>query len=151
MSCVKAAASLLLSEHDILSVVAALVNVLDVLGSVRPPAGGVAAALPPAVVRLQAAVHREDVVLQLALLQARRAVRTLHPGGGVFGRNVGGAVGAQVVLGGEPLGRGGGSSGSSGGRAAHLPLGSLDLPITDPRARALVRFAREPSSADVSW
>ena len=85
--------SLLLSVHDVLSVAAAIVLLPDVRGSARLPAGGEAAAWPLALVRLQAAVLREDVVLQHVLRQALQALRTPHPGAGGFGSNVGGAVG----------------------------------------------------------
>ena len=102
-----AAAASLLSVHDEMSVAAAPVDVLDVPGSAPPPAVGEAAAWPQAVVRLQAAVHREVVVLHQAPTQALRTLRTLHPGvGGVFGRSVAGAVRPEVLL----------NVGGSGGR-----------------------------------
>ncbi|KAH9387784.1 hypothetical protein TYRP_008981 [Tyrophagus putrescentiae] len=74
-----AASLLLLLEDDELSLAAALVDLLEVRRSATPPAGGEAAALPPAVVRLQAAMQREEVVLQLVLIRALRTSRTLHP------------------------------------------------------------------------
>ena len=102
------AAASLLSVDDEMSVAAAPVDVLDVPGSAPPPAVGEAAAWPQAVVRLQAAVHREVVVLQQAPTQALRTLRTLHPGvgGSVFGRSVAGAVCPEVLL----------NVGGSGGR-----------------------------------
>ncbi|KAH9405670.1 hypothetical protein TYRP_001530 [Tyrophagus putrescentiae] len=65
-----------------MSVAAAPVDLLDVPGSAPPPSVGKAAAWPQAVVRLQAAVHREVVVLHQAPTQALRTLRTLHPAWG---------------------------------------------------------------------
>ena len=100
----------LLSVHDVLSV-AAIVDVFGVIGSAIFPSGGEAAARQLAVVRPQAVVHPEEVVLQLVLNHALRAVRTLHLSLGVFDRKVRGAMGPEVGL-----NVGGGDGGQGDGR-----------------------------------
>ena len=67
-------------------------------GSAVFPSGGEAAVRPLAVVRLQAPVHREEVVLQLVLSQGLLADRTVHLGVGVFDQKVRGAIRPEVVL-----------------------------------------------------
>ncbi len=101
--------SLLPLVLDVLSVFA-IVDVFDVRGSAIFPSGGEAAAWPLAVVRLQVAVLREEVVLQLVLSQALPADRTLHLGVDVFDRKVRGAIRPEVVL-----NVGGGDGGQSDG------------------------------------